>query len=69
MRCFSPVAKVAGGGHGGGGAYSIWCYRWKKEVGWAGWARKVEQAGGLLGQKLGKNPFGIKVGLLNLPSL
>jgi hypothetical protein len=33
-------------GNGGGGACSIWCWRWKKEAGWAGWARKAELASG-----------------------
>jgi hypothetical protein len=48
MRCFSPAAKVAGGGHGGGlrsittaaAVPALLSYRWKKEAGGAGWAKR-----------------------------
>jgi hypothetical protein len=49
----------------------VWWWR-KREVGGAGWAKKAEWAGwllGRLGRKLKKNPFRIKIGFLNLARL
>jgi hypothetical protein len=70
MRCFSPATKVARGDDGGGGAliYLVPEVEERGRVGqrgragrrgyWADWAKSCR-----------KFPFGIKVGLLNLPRL